>query len=76
MRSSLQYLSSSIVLEPVFRIAGQDRLAVGLTAIDDDPLRPAMPFECLEQEPLGGRQIAPLAEPELDRVTIAVNGAV
>jgi hypothetical protein len=30
-----------------------------------------MPFERLGQEPLSGSQIAPFAEPELDRVTNA-----
>jgi hypothetical protein len=35
-----------------------------------------MPLECLVQKPFGGRQIASFTEPELDRVPIAVDGAV
>src|SRR5688500_8191000 len=35
-----------------------------------------MPFEGSAQEPFGGRKIAPLAEPELDRVAMAVNCSV
>jgi hypothetical protein len=35
-----------------------------------------MPSQSLAQEPLGRSQIAPLAEPELDCVAIAVNRAV
>ena len=35
-----------------------------------------MPLEGLAQKPFGGSQIAPLAEPELDRVAVAVDGAV
>jgi hypothetical protein len=64
------------VLEPVCCVARQDCLPVRLDAVDDDPLRPAMPLEGLAQEPLGGREIAPLAEPELDCVAIAVDGAI
>jgi len=54
------------VLKPIGRIGGQDRLLVGLAAIDHDPLGSAMPLERLAQEPLGSRQITFLAEPELD----------
>jgi hypothetical protein len=35
-----------------------------------------MPFEGLAQEALRRGQIAPLTEPELDRVAIAIDGAV
>ncbi len=35
-----------------------------------------MPLERLAQEAFGGSQIASLAEPEFDRVAIAVDGAV
>ena len=35
-----------------------------------------MAFECLAQKPFGGGEVALLAEPELDRITIAVNGPV
>ncbi len=35
-----------------------------------------MPLESLAKEALGGCEIAPFAEPELDCITIAVDGAV
>jgi hypothetical protein len=35
-----------------------------------------MPLECFAQELLGGSQIASLAEPELDRIPVAVNRAI
>jgi hypothetical protein len=35
-----------------------------------------VPLECLTQEALSSGEIAPLAEPELDRVAVAINGAV
>src|SRR5690606_21376076 len=57
-------------------VAGQDRLLVGLTTIDDNPFRTAMPLERLAQEPLGRSQIPPLTEPELNRIAVAVDGAV
>ncbi len=47
-----------------------------LAAVDHDPLRLAMAHECLAQKPLGGSEIAPFAEPELDCVAIAVDGTV
>jgi hypothetical protein len=65
-----------LMLKPVRRITGQDGFSIGLTTIDHDPLGPAVPLESLAQKLLGGRQITPLAEPELDRVTMAVDGAV
>jgi hypothetical protein len=63
-------------LELVCCVTGQDGFPVRLTAIDDDPLGPAMPLERLAQEPLGRSQIAPLTEPELDRVAVAVDGPI
>ena len=35
-----------------------------------------MPLERLAQEPFGGSQIAPLAEPEFDRVAMAIDSSV
>jgi hypothetical protein len=35
-----------------------------------------MPLECLAQEPFGGSEVSPLAEPELNRVAVAVDGPV
>ena len=35
-----------------------------------------MPLECLAQKLLGGSKIAPLTEPEVDGVTITVDGSV
>jgi hypothetical protein len=55
--------ASRWILELAFRIAGQNGLPVGLAAVDDDPLRSAVPLECLAQKALGRSQIAPLAEP-------------
>jgi hypothetical protein len=54
--NGLQITSRSF-LEPVYGIAGQDRFAIGLTAVDDDPLGPAVPLERLAQEPLGSVEI-------------------
>ena len=56
----------------------QDTIAYrfGLDAIDHDPLGTTMPFQRTAQEPLGSRQIASLAEPELDRVAVTVNPRV
>jgi hypothetical protein len=68
-------LALGSVLQSVRRIARQDRLSVGLATIDDNPLAPAMPLECLAQKPFGSRQIAPLAKPELNGVTVTVNRA-
>jgi hypothetical protein len=47
-----------------------------LAAVDDDPLGPAVPLERLAQEPLGSRQVSPFAEPELNRVAVAVDRPV
>src|SRR3712207_5458968 len=35
-----------------------------------------MSLQCLAHEPLRGSQITSFAEPELDRVAVAVNGAI
>jgi hypothetical protein len=51
-------------------------LAVGLAAIDHDPLGSAMPFECRPQEPLCSSEIAPFPETELNSVAVAINGSV
>jgi hypothetical protein len=63
-------------LEPVYGIARQDCFAVGLTAIDHNPLGTAVAPERLAQEPLGSSQVALLAEPELDGVAVAIDGTV
>ena len=47
-----------------------------MAAVDHDPLGTAMPLESLAQKPFRGSQIAPLAEPELDRVAVGVDGSV
>ena len=64
------------ISKPVFRIAGQNGLPVGLAPVDDYALRPTMPLERLAQKPFGGGEVSPLAEPEFDRVAVAVDGAV
>jgi hypothetical protein len=51
-----------------------DRFTVGRAAVDHDPLRPAVPLECLAQQSLGSGEVSPLTEPEFDRVAMAVNG--
>src|SRR6478735_12026711 len=69
-------ITSCSVFEPVYCVARQDRFTVGLAAINHDPLGRAVALERLPQKPLGGREIAPLAKPELDRVAMAVNCTV
>jgi hypothetical protein len=64
------------VLQPALGITRQDGFPVGLAAVDDNPLGPAVPLERLAQEPLGRSQIAPLAEPELNRVAVAVDSPI
>ena len=64
------------VLDPVCGIAGQYCPTVGLTAVDHDPLGPAMALECLTQKPLGSGEVTPFAEPEFDRTAIAVDRSV
>ncbi len=49
---------------------------VGLAAINDDPLGSTMPLEGSAQRPLGGREVAAFAEPEFDRIAVAVDSAV
>jgi hypothetical protein len=66
-------ITSRSFLEPVYGIPGQDRFAIGLTAVDDNPLGPAMALESLAEEALGCSDITSLAEPELDSVAIAVD---
>jgi hypothetical protein len=56
------------ILESVCHITGQNGFSVGLTTIDHDLLELAVSLECLAKRTLGGREIAPLAEPGLDRV--------
>lgn len=63
-------------LKPVYGIARQDRFAVGPTAVDHNPLRTAMPLEGLSQKSFRRSQIAPLAEPEIDGVAVAIDGTV
>lgn len=62
--------------QSVVGIAGDDRFAVGLAAVDDDPLGPAMAFKRFPEEPLGRRQVAVFAEPELNGVAGAVDRAI
>jgi hypothetical protein len=64
------------ILEPVCGIAGQNGFPVRLAAVNHDPLGPAVPLQRSGEEALCGSQIAPLAEPELDRVPVAVDGAI
>jgi hypothetical protein len=64
------------ILESIGSIAGEDRFTVCLAAVDHDPSRPSMSLKRLAQESLGGRQITSLAEPKLDRIAVAVDGAV
>src|SRR3712207_1488726 len=65
-----------MVLQTALGITRQDGFPIGLAAVDDDPLGPAVPLERLAQEPLGSGEVTPFAEPELDGVTMAVDGAV
>ncbi len=69
-------IASRPILKPVSGIAGQERLVVRLATVDHNPLGPAMPFENLAQESLGGREIASFTEPKLDYVAIAVDGSI
>ena len=62
--------------QPVVGIAGDNRLAVDLAAVDDDPLGPTMAFKRFPEKPLGRRQVAVFAEPELDGVAGAVDRAI
>jgi hypothetical protein len=69
-------LASRPILKPVRGVTSQDRFTISLTAVDHDPLGPAVSLECLAQKPLSGRQITSLAQPELDGVAVAVDGPV
>lgn len=51
-----------IYLQPVLRINGNDCLAVGLAAINDDPLRTAVVGQCLAQKALCCRKVAVFAD--------------
>src|SRR4051812_29165363 len=70
------WITPCSILEPVSGVAGHDRLTIGLTSVDHNPLELAMPLECLAQEPYGGSEIALLVEPELDRAAVAVGRPV
>jgi hypothetical protein len=61
------------ILEPVCHITGHNGFAVGLAAVDHDPLWTAVPLQGLPQKAFGSGEISPFAEPELDGVTIAVD---
>jgi hypothetical protein len=47
-----------------------------MTAVDHNPLGPTMALECLAQKPLSRSEVSPLAEPEFNSVTVAVDGAI
>ena len=47
-----------------------------MTAVDHDSRGLAMALKRLAQKPCGSGEVSPLAEPELDGVAIAVDGAV
>lgn len=49
--------------QPVVGIAGDNRFAVGLAAVDDDPLGPAMAFKRIPEKPPGRQKVAVFAEP-------------
>jgi hypothetical protein len=65
-----------MVLQPALGITRQDGFPIGLAAVDDDPLGPAMPLERLAQELLGSNEVPSFAEPELNRVAVAVDSPV
>ena len=64
------------ILKAACGVTGNDRFPVGLAAIDDDALRPTVPGESLSEETFGGGEITMLAEPKLDRIAVAVDGAI
>ena len=68
-------LASLLILEPICHVTGQDRFPVGLVAVDDDPLGPAMPLECLAQESFGRSEVAPLAGPQNSTVSPSLSMA-
>jgi hypothetical protein len=61
------------VPQAVCGIAGHDGFPVRLAAVDENPIGVAMPSEGFPEEGLRGRQIALLAEMELNRITEAVD---
>lgn len=63
-------------MQATFALAGNDRLVIGLAAIDDDALLSPMTRERLPNKALGSQQIAMFAAEELDGVARAVDGAV
>jgi hypothetical protein len=62
--------------QAICRVAGDDRLILGLAAVDDDAIWSTMTLQRLSEEALGGRQVAVSAEIEFDRVADAVAGAI
>ena len=62
--------------QPVLRIALHDGHAVGLAAVNGDPLRLAMASQGLAQKALRSLEIAVCGEVELDRIAIVVDGAI
>jgi ABC-type proline/glycine betaine transport system permease subunit len=64
------------ILQLICCVAGNDRLMVGLAAVDDDTIGTLMALERFPEETLGRRQIPMFAEIEFDRVADAVDGAV
>ena len=55
--------------KPAFAVAGNDCLAIGLAAVDDDALGAAMTLKRSAQEAFGSHQVTVFAEEELHRVT-------
>jgi hypothetical protein len=69
-------LAPRSVLKPALGTTRQNGFPIRLAAVDDDPLGLAMPLERFAQKPFGSSEIAPLAEPELNRVAVAVDRPV
>lgn len=65
-----------MITQPAFAVAGNDCLAIGLAAVDDDARGAAMTLKCSAQEAFGSHQVTVFAEEELHRVTDAVDGAI
>jgi len=63
-------------LQTVLGVTRSYPLAVGLAAIDDNPLGPNVPIERLAQKSLGSSGVVPRAEPEFDRILITVDGSM
>ncbi|MDH7791286.1 hypothetical protein QBD00_002194 [Ochrobactrum sp. AN78] len=62
--------------QPVSSTALQDGNAVGLATFNGDPLWSAVAGQSLAQEAFGGGQVASSTEVELNRIAIAINGAL